>query len=178
MLILKYVNDTDAAIRLFVGGRGRGAIARPRPDGCRPLCFDATSAVLRCERLAPARARGRIGLLTALLARLRPDKQYCLVDGDTMLAQLRNVVRWGRGSHLELTLPGGACWRVHGRGLLPKRLRVERDGVQAGDLLLEGVWRAQLRMPRLPLPPLVALALGAVVLEVWGNDPWAGESGE
>lgn len=172
MLRLKFVDDARDALAMSVDGIARGAVTRQGIDGCRTIRFDEASAVLACERLAAARARGGVGLFRALLARLRPDVRYLLVDGGgNAIAQFRNVVRWGRGSHLELSLPDGSRWCVRGSGMLPRQLRLDRDGAAAGELHIEGPWRAQLRMPRLQLPPLVAFALGAVVLEVWGNDP-------
>lgn len=96
---------------------------------------------------------------------------YSLLDQGRVIAQLRHVVRWGRGGHLALTLSDGTRWHVRASGLLPTRLRVERDGLPAGEWQIEGIGRARLRMPSVALSPVVALAFGAVALELWGNDP-------
>jgi hypothetical protein len=178
MLVLKFVDGAVDAVAVSIGGAARGAIARHDISGCRAVRFDRSSAILACDHLAAARSRGRVGFLAALFARLRPDLRYSLVDGDTSMAQLRNVVRWGRGSHVEMILPDGVRWCVHGGGFWPRRLRLDRDGVRVGELRIEGAWRSQLRMPIFTeLPPLVAVALGGVALQVWGNDPHAGDGG-
>lgn len=171
MMVLQYDADPQTAIIAKVDGTQRGAVTRQGVDGCRAVCFDDTSITLSCDRVAAARSRGGVGLVSAVLAALRPDVRYSLFDQGRVIAQLRHVLRWGLGGHLALTLSDGTRWRVSASGLLPTRLRVECDGVPADEWQIEGVWRARLRMPSVVLPTVVALAFGAVALELWGNDP-------
>ncbi len=177
MFAVKYVDEQDAAIRVDVAGVRRGDIARAGLDGRRRVRFDEASVSLDCDHRASARARGRVGLIAAVIAGVRPDRRYRIRDADAEIAQVRNVLRW-RGGHVALTLADGRSWRVYGSGLLPTRLRVECDGVACGEMQIAGILRAELRTPDLGLPPLVAIAFGAVVLELWGNDPRAGAGSE
>jgi len=177
MFAVKYVDERDAKMRVDVAGERRGAVAHGGLDGRRRTSLDASQVMLVCDRLAKSRARGGLGILAALVAGVRPDKHYRVVDGDVELAQIRNVLGW-RNGHIALTLDDGRIWRVYGSGLLPTSLRVERDGVACGEMQLRGVLRAELHTPDLGLPPLVAIAFAAVVLELWGNDPFQGGSSE
>ncbi|WP_257385284.1 hypothetical protein [Tahibacter caeni] len=153
------------------------ATTREDRAGCRELRLPDATFTLACNHRAAARARGRDGFLHGLLTALRPDRSYRLACGDVALAELRNVVHWGRGSHLALTLADGAQWTVQGAGALPSRLDLLADGRVVAALQIEGLLRARLRMPPLPLPAGVAIALGWLALQVYGNDPHGSDSG-
>jgi hypothetical protein len=175
MFVVSHVDERDAKMRVDVAGERRGAIARGSLDGRRRVDFDATHVTLVCDHLAGSRTQGLTRFIAAIVAGVRPDKRYRVFDGDEEIAQVANVLRW-RDGHIALTLTDGRCWRVYGSGLLPTTLRVERDGVACGEMQIRGVLRAQLYTPDFGLPPLVAIAFAAVVLELWGNDPFAGGS--
>jgi len=173
---LAIVDDASIHCRVELQGRTYAAITREDRAGRRELRLPDATLTLACNHRAAAQARGRDGFLHGLLTALRPDRSYRLSSGDVALAELRNIVRWGRGNHLALTLAQGGRWTVQGAGALPSRLDLLADGCAVAVLQIEGVLRAKLRMPPLPLPDGVAIALGWLALQVYGNDPWHNDS--
>lgn len=176
MFQLDVVDDSSVHCRVECQGRAYAAIMRTDRAGRRELRLPDATLTLVCNHRAAAQARGRDGFLRGLLTALRPDRSYRLCSGDVVLAELRNVVRWGRGSHLALTLAQGGQWTIQAAGALSNRLDLRADGRSVAVLQIEGVLRARLRMPPLPLPPGIAIALGWLVLQVYGNDPHANDS--
>lgn len=171
------VDDASIHCRVEHHGHAYAAITREDRTGRRELRLPEATLTLACNHRAAAQARGRDGFLFGLLTALRPDRSYRLSSGDVALAELRNVVRWGRGNHLALTVAQGGPWTVQAAGALPGRLDLLADGRTVAVLQIEGVLRARLRMPPLPLPDGVAIALGWFALQVYGNDPWHNDSG-
>jgi hypothetical protein len=170
------VDDASIHCRIELQGCAYAAITREDRAGRRELRLPEATLTLACNHRAAAQARGRDGFLHGLLTALRPDRNYRLSSGDVALAELRNVVRWGRGSHLALTFAQGGQWTVRAAGALPGRLDLLADGRAVAELQIEGLLRARLRMPPLPLSPAIAVALGWFALQVYGNDPYVSDS--
>lgn len=176
MLELEIVDQAQAHYRVRDNGAECGFITRENLAGQRRLELGDTRLTLQCGHRAAAVAKGRGGLLSMLWSSLRPDSSHTLFDGTSELAQLRNVVRWGRGSHVELTLAGGETWTVHADGWIPRRLVLRHGGTDRAELLIQGNWRERLCIADTPLPRGIAVALGCVVHRIWGNDPYGGGS--
>ncbi len=177
MLELEIVDQAQAHYLVRDNGAECGFITRADRTGERRLQLGDTTLTLQCNHRAAALARGRGGIVSMLWTSLRPDGSHTLRDDTLELAQLRNVVRWGRGSHVALTLTGGETWSVHTDAPVPRRLMLRRDGVDRAELLIQGNWRERLSIADTPLPRGIAVALGCVVHQAWGNDPYRGDSG-
>lgn len=177
MLELEIVDQAQMHYLVRDNGAEYGFITRADRAGERRLQLSDTTLTLQCDHRAAALARGRGGIVSMLWTSLRPDGSHSLRDGTSALAQLRNVVRWGRGSHVALTLAGGETWTVHAGEPVPRRLMLRRDGADHAELLIQGNWRERLRIADTPLPRGIAVALGCVVHQAWGNDPYSGDSG-
>lgn len=177
MLELEIVDQAPAHYLVRDSGAACGSITRADRAGERRLQLGDTTLTLQCDHRAAALARGRGGIVSVLWTSLRPDSSHSLRDGTVRLAQLRNVMRWGRGSHVAVTLTGGETWTVHADGPVPRRLVLRRDGADHAELLIQGNWRERLRIADTPLPRGIAVALGCLVHQTWGNDPYRGDSG-
>ncbi len=176
VLELEAVDQAQAHFLVRDNGTQCGFVTHADRAGQRQLQLGDAMLTLQCNHRAAALAKGRGGIVSMIWTSLRPDGSYTLRDGTVELAQVRNVVRWGRGSHVALTLAGGAAWTVYADGLIPRRLVLRHDGADRAEWLIQGNWRERLRMADSPLPRGIAVALGCVVHQAWGNDPYRGET--
>lgn len=180
MLELKIV-DEGRAVRYVVLAQGRriGEIAQEDFNGLTALRVDGGAYVIRSERRAADLARGRRSVLRAVWSHLQPGQRYTLLQGEAQLARIHGRSSFLRAGTITLQLDGeGVEWSVPPpRGFLPSQLSLCRGDAEAGHLEISGPLRDRILLPPLPLAIPAVVALGWVVHQGWGNDPYRGAAG-
>ncbi|MCQ4164305.1 hypothetical protein [Tahibacter harae] len=180
MLELKIV-DESRAVHYVVLAQGRrvGEIAQADFNGLAALRLDGGEYVIRSERRAADLARGRRGVLRAVWSRLQADQRYTLLQGEMELARVHSRSSFLRAGAITLQPAGeDAGWSVPPpRGFLPSQLSLYRGGAEVGRLEIPGLLRNRILLPPLLLAVPALVALGWVVHQSWGNDPYRGAAG-
>lgn len=177
MLELKIV-DESRAVHYVVLAQGRriGEIAHQDFNGCAALRLEDGEYVIRSERRAADLARGRRSLLRAIWNGLQPDQPYTLLQGGVALARIHSRSSLLRAGAITLQLAGEeVSWSVPPpRGFFPSQLSLRHRDAEAGHLQIPGLLRHRILLPPLPLAVPHVVALGWVVHQGWGNDPYRG----
>ena len=177
MLELKIV-DESRAVHYVVLAQGRrvGEIAHEDFNGRVALRLGGVEHVIRSERRAADLAQGRRSLLRAICSRLCLDQPYTLLQGEVELARIHSQSSLLRAGAIVLQLAGeSGSWSVPPlRGIFPAQAILYHGAAEAGRLQIPGLLRERILLPPLPLATPVAVALGWVVHQGWGNDPYKG----